>query len=255
MKKAVILLFIFTSTSSFAQRIQRSVIGAAGKVMSAANGKLSFTLGETIAHKIQSPVTLFALNQGFQQRLLSGTALPVTGLIFSASRTNATQVSLQWKTVQEIDNKGFYIERKNDNETSFTAIRWVNSATVDGNSPTEQTYQFIDLNAHKGYTYYRLRQEDRNGRFAYSLIRTVAAAAADAVQLEVWPIPSSGPVQVRVAGLSAPDEYQVYDLNGRRIQQYPAIPNQTTTIRVAAKGMYVIRLAKAPDIKQTFIVQ
>lgn len=255
MKKALILLFVFTSTTSFAQRIHRSVIGSAGKVMSAANGKLSFTLGEAVAHKIQSPATLLALNQGFQQRLLTGTALPVTGLIFSASRTNATQVSLQWKTVQEIDNKGFYIERKNDNETSFTGIRWVNSATADGNSQTEQTYRFTDLNAHKGYAYYRLRQEDRNGRFAYSLIRTVAGTATDAVQLQVWPIPSSGPVQVRVAGLLQPDAYEVYDMNGRRVQQYAAIPNQTTTIRVAAKGMYVIRLAKAPDIKQTFIVQ
>lgn len=249
------MLWLLASTNSFAQRIQRSVIGAAGKVLTASNGKLSFTLGEAVAHKIQSAATLFALNQGFQQRINGGTALPVTGLLFNARRQDARYVQLNWQTLQEINNKGFRIERRLDNEPTFTDRGWVNSAHNDGNSTIEQQYQYADLNAYQGITYYRLRQEDRNGRFAYSLIRTVSGSGNASKQLQVWPVPSNGPVNVRVNGLERSDALLLYDPGGRLLQRYPLQANQVLQIHTNTSGTYLIRLASDPNIRQTFIVQ
>jgi hypothetical protein len=255
MRKILFILGLLACTNSFAQRIQRSVIGSAGKVLTASTGKLSFTLGEAVAHKIQSAATLFALNQGFQQRINGGTALPVTGLLFTARREDARYVRLNWQTLQEINNKGFRIERRLDKEPTFTNRGWVSSATNDGNSTIEQQYQYADLNAYNGITYYRLRQEDRNGRFAYSLVRTVSGSANASKQLQVWPIPSNGLVNVRVNELEQADALLLYDPGGRLLQRFPIQANQVLQIRTNASGTYVVQLASDPNIRQLIIVQ
>lgn len=63
-----VILFFFTSIlplQSFAQTLSPSVLPAAGAYFSAANGSLSWTLGETVTPTLQSGSNI--LTQGFQQ--------------------------------------------------------------------------------------------------------------------------------------------------------------------------------------------
>lgn len=77
------------------------------------------------------------------------------------------RVELFWVTASEIDNKGFYVERKldKDGEEMWTQLGWVNGRGK-GNFTEETKYSFIDDKVKPNFTYnYRLRQVDIDGAF------------------------------------------------------------------------------------------
>ncbi len=94
--------------------------------------------------------------------------LPVQLVSFTAERVGNTSL-LQWETASEENNDYFLIERINENGY------FVPLGTVDGHGTTStyNFYSFYDENPLPGTNYYRLRQVDFNGHFAYSAIRTV----------------------------------------------------------------------------------
>lgn len=94
--------------------------------------------------------------------------LPVQLLSFTAER-NGDDALLQWETASEDNNDYFQLERLNENGY------FVSLGTVDGHGTTSQynSYSFTDESPLPGINYYRLRQVDFNGHFAYSAIRTV----------------------------------------------------------------------------------
>lgn len=77
------------------------------------------------------------------------------------------RVELFWVTATEIDNKGFYVERKldKDGEEMWSQLGWVNGRGK-GNFTEETKYSFIDDKVKPNVTYnYRLRQVDVDGAF------------------------------------------------------------------------------------------
>lgn len=96
------------------------------------------------------------------------TVLPVQLVSFTAERDGNTSL-LQWETASEENNDYFLVERINENGY-FVPI-----GTVDGHGTTSayNFYSLIDEAPLPGTNYYRLRQVDFNGQFAYSAIRTV----------------------------------------------------------------------------------
>ncbi len=184
----------------------------------------------------------------------SGGPLPVTGLEFNAKRINSNQVELTWKTKQEFNNKGFGIERKKENENGFTTTGFVNSLAPGGNSNVTLSYSKIDENNFSGITYYYLRQEDINGRFTYSVIRFVTGSIEKSMSLKIWPIPSQGDINVLLQGIEK-DMLQVFDMNGRLVQQLPVLNNIQQKISGLTSGSYIIRLAAQSDLVQKIIIQ
>ncbi len=89
--------------------------------------------------------------------------LPVKLLSFTASLFD-TEVFLKWSTATEIDNYGFNVECKMNNE------EWKNIGFVqgNGNSNSPKNYSFIHENASAGKLKYRLKQIDYDGKFEYS---------------------------------------------------------------------------------------
>jgi len=184
----------------------------------------------------------------------SGGPLPVTGLEFTAKRINSNQVQLNWKTLQEFNNKGFSIERKKENENNFTTTGFVNSLAAGGNSSTPLTYSKIDENNFTGITYYYLKQEDINGRFSYSVTRVVSGSIEKTMSLKVWPIPSQGDINVMLQGVEK-DVLQVFDMSGRLVKQLPVLNNTQQKINGLTSGSYIIRLANQNDLVQKIIIQ
>ena len=89
--------------------------------------------------------------------------LPVT---MNSMNLNASgnSVTLKWKTSSEVNNKGFDIERKNVNDSS-----WIKAGYTDGKGTisTGGNYTFTEkLNASGRYEY-RLKQTDYNGNYSY----------------------------------------------------------------------------------------
>ncbi|MGC4101311.1 T9SS type A sorting domain-containing protein [Ferruginibacter sp.] len=253
MKKYIITALCFIALQANAQTIQRSVIGSAGTVQSNASYKLCSTVGEAITKKLSVPG--LTINQGFQQNKIAGTALPVLGLDFTATRLNKNEVKLTWKTIQEINNKGFHIERRKENESNYAAIGFVASNTIDGNSSFPLSYTTTDTNNFSGNTYYRLKQEDKDGRNTYSVISVVKGDVNKQLTMQVWPVPSTGPISVVVNGLGKPDMLQVFDVSGRLLKQQAIQNNLQAQLTNLAPGTYILRLAENKDVVQKIIIQ
>jgi Secretion system C-terminal sorting domain len=225
----------------------------AGTTFIAGNAMIEFTLGEPASITLSSANNM--LTQGILQPYSTGIVLPVTGLEFYAKRINNTQVQLDWKTLQEINNKGFHIERKKETESSFANMGFEKSNASGGNSSSPLQYQKLDNNNFTGSTYYRLKQEDIDGRSTYSVIRIVKGDANKQLTMQVWPVPAVGFFNVSVNGLSKPDVIQVLDMNGRLVKQL-AIQNQTQQqVNGLPAGTYFVKLGSDKSVGQKVIVQ
>lgn len=90
--------------------------------------------------------------------------LPVTLSEFTFS-TGKNNVELKWKTVLEINNSGFDIERKPADPHSV----WNKIVFVPGNGNTNEikNYSYTDKNLQTGKYLYRLKQIDFNGNHEY----------------------------------------------------------------------------------------
>ena len=89
-------------------------------------------------------------------------ALPVQLSSFTGSVVTQNQIRLQWTTVSEVNNYGFYVERKQANESQFTEV---SNSFVAGHGTTNQpqNYSFMDRGVNSGAWQYRLRQVDLDG--------------------------------------------------------------------------------------------
>jgi hypothetical protein len=139
-------------------------------------------------------------------------ALPVTLSTFTAER-NGRDVSVNWTTSNELNNKYFTVERSIDNQ-NFIAIGKVAGAM---NSTVSNSYMFIDRDAqslNQTVIYYRLKQVDADGNFTYSTVVSVKFIDHSKNEITLVPNPfttdlsvsfnseSSSQVVVRVTNMS-----------------------------------------------------
>lgn len=228
-------------------------IDNAGTTFINSNIMLEFTLGEYASMTMNSSNHM--LTQGILQPFNPAIALPVTGLEFYAKRLNNTTVQLDWKTMQEINNRGFHIERKFENENAFTEVAFIPSAALGGNSSFALQYRHPDNNNFTGKTFYRIKQEDIDGRNNYSYIRIIAGAGDKQTIMQVWPVPSSGPLNVLVSGLTKADVLMVFDMNGKLVKQLTVQNNTQVKIANLTAGTYFLRLAENRDAGQKVVIQ
>ncbi|MFY7989673.1 MAG: choice-of-anchor L domain-containing protein [Fluviicola sp.] len=94
--------------------------------------------------------------------------LPVVLGPFSALCEKNKGVVVKWDTESERNNERFFLERSTSNE-EFELL-----TTVEGHGTSDEThhYTYIDENAPLGVNYYRLVQEDENGK--RTLLETIA---------------------------------------------------------------------------------
>jgi hypothetical protein len=178
--------------------------------------------------------------------------LPVSLADFSA-RKNGTDVVLDWSTVSEINNQGFYIEKSNN------AASWSNIGFVNGHENSQQlnTYQFTDENAFVvpwDVLYYRLRQVDNNGTAVYSRIVVVHNQTVAPFELSISPNPV---ITNAVINLNSPVEdatvsYQLLDMQGRPVtNSSQALRKGYNKIDVdmshIGSGLYFLRIVSAND--------
>lgn len=190
----------------------------------------------------------------------AGSALPVTGLDFTAKRISSSQVQLDWKTYQEISNKGFYIERQLQNENSFNSIAFVPSKKPDGNSNSILNYQYFDANSYTGKTSYRLRQEDIDGKISYSSIQIVQGIKSKNVNLTSYPNPATSEFYISVKtseanSKSSNDVVQVFDISGHLVKQIQVQYDIPLKVNGLARGVYIIKLASDNEVNQKQIIQ
>lgn len=245
--------FLCCWSVSISQQISIQTINSGGRSSHSNNIWIEYSVGEFVTASLNAGPT--TLTQGLLQPFNQLQApLPVLGLEFNAKRIDNSKVQLEWKTVQEIDNKGFYIERKKEADANFSQLHFVKSATASGNSLLPLNYSHVDTNSFRGKTYYRLKQEDLNGTFMYSTIRFINGSSEKIISLKAWPIPSTGPVNISVEGIDK-DLLLLFDNNGRLMKQIPITAQTHVQLTGLAPGTYLVKLGSQKDLYQKIIMQ
>jgi len=178
----------------------------------------------------------------FANASISTAALPVTLTSFTAKPTSTNTVALNWVTSSEIVNKGFRIERQAGGVNGkFESIGFVNSKAVGGNSQNALNYNFIDASPRNGATtYYRLAQENLDGKTTFSEIRVVKLNG-ETVSM-VFPNPSRGPVNISRTANGKKMNIQVIDMTGRMVQQFTNITDSNYKLNISKSGVYNIKI-------------
>ena len=173
---------------------------------------------------------------------LASAALPVTLIKFSVKPTTDKKVLLSWTTTTESINKGFRIERQSSNiGNKFEQIGYLSSKAFAGNSQYELNYSFIDDSPKTENTsYYRLVQEDLDGRTTYSEVRIVKLI--DQSISMVFPNPSKGVVNIKRTADGKKMDIQVIDVSGRIIQNVNSITDSNYLLNLNRSGIYYIIL-------------
>ncbi|WP_192579148.1 T9SS type A sorting domain-containing protein [Dyadobacter aurulentus] len=159
--------------------------------------------------------------------------LPVVLTDFDAKEENGT-VLLSWTTASEVNNLGFELERSSDGKRFFR-IGFV--AAKPGNGTRE--YQFTDLEPESAKQYYRLRQIDRDGTFAYSSIVYVSVPKMPFVAL-----PNPAIDFVKIKALPAGSRVEIFDVSGRLVKTViTEVGDEQIDIQSFASGTYLLRVS------------
>ncbi len=145
--------------------------------------------------------------------------LPITLSSFiSLPKTHAIQ--LRWSTSSEINNSHFEVER------SANGADWDMLGKVNGHGTTSvpREYAFEDPTPLAGLNYYRLRQVDFDGTFAFSPVVVESMECLDAGALQVWPVPAASTVNLRWNGAEE-TTVEVLDAQGRLLRTLRIAPN------------------------------
>lgn len=163
--------------------------------------------------------------------------LPVKWLSFDATTINNVTL-LSWTTATEHNDKGFEIERSTDGY-SWSAISFVPSLAEYGNSSMQLNYNFTDKMPVNNRNFYRLKQVDLDGNYAFSTIRSVWIGSANSVS--IYPNPTNN--QVTISGLKGSENIGVYDATGKLLMQQKAVKTSLTMLLdQLSNGVYYITI-------------
>ncbi len=216
------------------------------------------TGGRTVASGIARRNSLSAFSQfGIG---MTATPLPVTLVLFDANRIGKSIVSLDWTTAMEENDKGFGIERRLDSASSFSSIGFVPSQAPGGNSTQTLSYAFTDINGYVGISYYRLKQEDLDDHFVYTLIKAVSGSGATQLSVLLYPNPGHGQFTLRLDGNNNSFPAVISDELGRIVRSMVVTGNTNLTVVGLNPGLYFIRIPDAfgkgrPFVEKVLIVR
>jgi len=176
---------------------------------------------------------------------VTSTPLPVTLLSFTASRTSKRFVDLDWQTATEDNDKGFGVERRLDDELAFSDIGFVPSLAPGGTSASPLPYSYTDTNSYSGISYYRLKQEDLDDHFVYTVIKAVSGNGNSGVVVSLYPNPGHGQFTLRVDGTEQAYSATITDIPGHTIRRIEATGNNNVSVSGLPPGFYFVRI---PDI-------
>jgi len=181
--------------------------------------------------------------------------LPIQISSFTGAMVNAHTVRLEWSTISEINNYGFYVQRRSVNDQSFTEL---SNVFIPGHGTTTvpQHYTYSDDAVTTGTWYYRLRQVDLDGTphltdpVQVNVVTSVAETQPLAFALQQnYPNPFNPATTI---GFSMPKsgnvKLQVYNLRGQIVatlvdeERVAGEYSVEWTPRDVASGMYIYRL-------------
>jgi hypothetical protein len=208
----------------------------------------------------------------------------VTGLVFTAQRKKSTEVQLNWSTQTETNLNGYEVQRRLNNEQSFSVKTFVNSLATGGTSNASLSYSYIDANSYTDTSFYRLRIVDNNGGFTYSDIKavpgktkgggngggnphnitntdsTITTIASGKVipqnnvepqKITVGPNPNNGNFWFTVSGIDKETFATLYTIDGKQLKQFRVNNLQRQQVSGLSSGIYLLKVPGMDAFKIT----
>lgn len=164
--------------------------------------------------------------------------VPVKLTSFSAKRQQDI-VKITWTTEQEINSHSFIVERSADQRTWNEIAR----QQAAGNSSATLNYSAYDYYPSKGINYYRLKSVDRDGKFSYSLIRSVNFDIVNGWMIA--PNPSNGNTVIYLQDAATVTQLFIYDATGKLVKSMQINVGENSIpikLDMLSKGMYTVKL-------------
>ncbi|RAW03452.1 T9SS type A sorting domain-containing protein [Pseudochryseolinea flava] len=187
--------------------------------------------------------------------------LPITLDYFTASLAS-DHVRLQWKTLAELNNKQFVVERA-VNAEEFAPI-----GTRDGQGTTNNpyTYELTDREPIVGNSYYRLKQIDFDGTVTYSEVRLITFNPEIPTELSLTIYPN--PVKNNVLSFELIEPKPTMGFPVTVLSAHGAPIYQGTLISTPGQikyevelpsglpaGLYFLRIGKESGLLRKFVIE
>ncbi|GGN12805.1 hypothetical protein GCM10010967_56000 [Dyadobacter beijingensis] len=192
--------------SQFALALNLRLVGwngtqwiALGPSGSAGNGE-----NNTLSGVIPAGTSITALGVGSVEN-----PLPVTLVSFTGKAVENT-VALKWATTEETNASHFEVQRSGDAK-NFESIGVV---AATGESQVRVEYDLIDHSPLSGINYYRLKQLDTDGTFAYS--KTISVLLEGDIKIKVFPNPVAD--LLRIESSATVQSLEVFRADGTRVE-------------------------------------
>ena len=186
------------------------------------------------SRKFGSKENAIAANRPVLSVTYSG-ALPVILSHFNAAEKNG-EVSINWKTLQEINNCCFEIENSVDG-LHFNNLIKING---HGNSAIPHEYEYKYEEYIPGIHYYRLLQIDNDNRGALSAIQKINIAA-NAHLVRIYPNPVINEFRIVTGSSLHKISYKIYNTSGMLIGS-GTDASETVNVAMLNNGLYYLRL-------------
>ncbi len=173
--------------------------------------------------------------------------LPIELLSFDV-RFDGKKVELNWVTLSEMNNDYFSIERST-NGVDFREIAQEQGA---GTSEMARTYLNYDENPQTGINYYRLKQIDFDGSYAYSDIQSVEVRSG--VEVSTFPNPVATQLNISLTDFEERTiDFEVYHISGKKVFEGTADVNEglvvvsLDNINNLQPGQYIVRITNTNE--------
>jgi hypothetical protein len=244
------IVSVFDITDPLNQLLVTDVTYGQGQLLNNGDVKFCYYVGPANSNNLsgQNSAFRFLIAYAGGALCVEGATLPVSFASFTAARSSSV-VSLKWTTVTESNNFGFEIQRL-IGTGGWQTLSFIASQAVGGNSSSDLTYTYTDLNQTKGISQYRIKQIDIDRRSKYSEIRAVRGEGQKGKTI-IYPNPSNdGKVRVVFEDADAIRDVSVADISGRIIKQMKAVTSNNILIENLTAGIYTVRIVNNETSEQ-----
>jgi hypothetical protein len=212
------------------------------------SGRITLYNALTLDSLTQFNLTSGQVYGGIVAFTVDAAVLPVE-LVEFVGRKRSEGVLLSWRTASELNNAGFEVQRRSENQGAREAWQVLGFVRGNGTTTEANSYTFLDRTA-SGKVQYRLKQIDFDGQFEYSHVIEVDAGLPKQFALEQnYPNPFNPTTlisyQLPVASTVSLKIYDVLGkevatlVNGRQEAGAYNIPFHATAL---SSGIYFYRL-------------
>ncbi|MGZ8542187.1 MAG: zinc-dependent metalloprotease, partial [Chitinophagaceae bacterium] len=209
--------------------------------VSASNSSNTVIVTPTVTTLGSGSTVFTASFTGFSRFFLVDAAvtLPIVLTDFTAKLTDDKDALLSWATESEYNNRGFDVEISRDG-SNFSLLETIASK---GNSATEQPYEYLHLKPQPGITYYRLKQTDLDGKYAYSKITSILISN-DWVKASAYPVPAKNSIIINFGSIISKGKIEIFSADMKIVKREninSATATKDINIGHLSKGVYFIR--------------